>query len=234
LSDILPTAWQAVSYADLPPDGTLLVVGLGPVGQLCVTSAFRQGAARVIGVDLVPERLERAASLGAIALDGADADLTTRVLELTDGRGVDSAIDAVGMEAHGSPLAAAATSVVARLPRRIAATISRKAGIDRLAAFETATSLLRRGGTLSVVGVYGGATDPINLRQLFDRQVTIRMGQANVRRWTDPLLDVLRLDEDVFGVDTLASHHLPLAEAPQAYRLFHGRQDGCIKVVLRP
>ncbi len=234
LSDILPTAWQAVKYAELSPGETITVIGLGPVGQLAVRCAQQLGAGRVIGVDLIPERLAKAAGQGVDVIDSSAGDATTAILELTAGRGADRVIDAVGMEAHGSPLAAAATTAVTTLPRRIAARLAQTIGVDRLNALQTALGAVRRGGTVSVVGVYGGAVDPINLMRLFDRQVTLRMGQANVRRWTDELFALLDAEEDVFGVESLASHHLPLSEGPRAYRMFQEKRDGCIKVVLRP
>ena len=234
LSDILPTAWQAVQYAELDPGETLAVIGLGPVGQLAVRCARQRGAGRVIGVDLVPERLAKAAAQGVEVIDLSAEDVTTAILELTGGRGADRVIDAVGMEAHGSPLAAVAATAVTSLPRPIAAGLAQRVGVDRLNALQTALGVVRRGGTVSVVGVYGGAVDPMNLMRVFDRQVTLRMGQANVRRWTDELFALLQADEDIFGVESLASHHLPLSEGPQAYRMFQEKQEGCIKVVLKP
>jgi len=224
-----------VKYADLAPGQTVVVVGLGPVGQLAVQCAWQQGAGRVIGVDLVPERLAKAAGNGAETIDASAVDdVATAVRDVTAGRGGDCAVDAVGMEAHGSPIAAAATTVVTTMPRPLAAALAQTVGVDRLAALDSAFGAVRRGGTVSISGVYGGATDPINMMRLFDRQVTIRMGQANVRRWTDELLALLQADEDVFGVETLATHRWPLADAPQAYRMFQHKQDGCIKVVLQP
>lgn len=220
LSDILPTAWQAVKYAELGSGETIAVIGLGPVGQLAVRCAQQLGAGRVIGVDLVPERLVRAAGQGATVIDLSVEDATMAILELTGGRGADRVIDAVGMEAHGSPLAAIATTAVTALPRPIAAGLAQAIGVDRLSALQTALGAVRRGGTVSVVGVYGGAVDPMNLMRLFDRQVTLRMGQANVRRWTDDLFTLLEADEDPFGVESLASHHLPLSKGPEAYRMF--------------
>jgi threonine dehydrogenase-like Zn-dependent dehydrogenase len=235
LSDILPTAWQAVQYTDLQPGETVVVVGLGPVGQLATRSALHLGAGRVIGIDLVPERLATAASFGVETLDAAAADdVPDAVMDLTGGRGADRVVEAVGMEAHGSPIAKFATDVVTTLPRRVASALSQTIGIDRLAALETAFGAVRRGGTVSMVGVYGGAADPIDMMTLFDRQVTLRMGQANVRRWSDELFGLLCADEDVFGVESLPTHHLPLIEGPEAYKTFQKKEDGCMKVVLHP
>lgn len=235
LSDILPTAWQAVKYSGLAPGETLAVTGLGPVGQLVARSALQLGAGRVIGIDLVPERLATAESHGVEVLDASDIDdIPSAVRELTAGRGADRVVEAVGMEAHGSPVAQTMTKAVTALPRRVGEVLSRRIGVDRMAALGTAFACTRRGGTISVVGVYGGATDPFNMMQLFDRQLSIRMGQANVRHWTDELLGLLSNDDEPFDVEGLATHHLPLEEAPHAYELFRAKQDGCLKVVLKP
>jgi threonine dehydrogenase-like Zn-dependent dehydrogenase len=235
LSDILPTAWQAVKYADLAQGETIAVFGLGPVGQLATRAARQLGAARVIGVDLVPERLAEAASHGVEVVDAVDVDdVPAAIQEMTGGRGADRVVDAVGMEAHGSRIAELATTAVTALPRPVAAAMERTIGVDRTAALRDALASVRRGGTMSIAGVYGGAADPVNMMKLFDRQVTIRTGQANVRRWSEELFDLLYDNEDVFGVETLASHHLPLEDAPDAYRKFRDKEDGYLKVVLRP
>nr|WP_300144919.1 zinc-dependent alcohol dehydrogenase [Propionicimonas sp.] len=235
LSDILPTAWQAVKYTDIQPGDTVAVVGLGPVGQLATRCAWQQGAARVLGVDLVPERLAMAETHAVEVIDASRVDdVAAAIRELTRGRGADRTIDAVGMEAHGSPVAETAANVVTSMPKPVASALMQSVGVDRLAALETALDAVRRGGTVSLSGVYGGAADPLNLMRLFDKQVTIRMGQANVRRWSDELFDLLYADDDLFGVETLPSHHLPLEDAPDAYRKFRDKEDGYIKVVLRP
>ena len=235
LSDVLPTAWQAVEYADVPAGGTLLVLGLGPIGDMATRIAQHQGA-RVIAVDLVPERLERARTNGCIVLDVrdyADGELGDAVRELTDGRGADSVVDAVGMEAHGSRGPKFAQTLVGLLPDAIAKPIMQRAGVDRLTALYTAIDAVRRGGTISLSGVYGGAADPLPLLTMFDKQIQLRMGQANVKRWVDDIMPLLE-DKDVLGVDTFATHHLPLEEAPGAYEKFQKKEDGMIKVVLRP
>jgi threonine dehydrogenase-like Zn-dependent dehydrogenase len=235
LSDILPTAWQGVSYTDIEVGDTVAVIGLGPVGQLAARSAWQQGAARVIGVDLVPERLAMAAGFAVELVDASQVDdVPAAILELTRGRGADRVVEAVGMEAHGSPVAQAAATAVTTLPKPVASKLMQTIGIDRMAAIDTAFGAVRRGGTVSMVGVYGGAADPFNMMQLFDRQVSIRMGQANVRRWSDRLLELLSQDDDVFGVETLPTHHLPLEMAAEAYKTFKDKEDGCIKVVLKP
>jgi threonine dehydrogenase-like Zn-dependent dehydrogenase len=234
LSDILPTAWQAFEFAEVPADGTVAVFGLGPVGQLTARIALHAGR-RVIGVDRVPERLALATTWGAEVVDmSAVTDVPAAILDLTDGRGADGTVDAVGMEAHGSRLAQAAIGAVGLLPGAVAKPLADRLAIDRLAALNNAIKSVRRGGTVSVSGVYGGEVDPLPLMEMFDRGISMRLGQCHVRRWTDDIIPVLLEDADVLGVESLATHHLPLEEAPQAYDMFQKKADGCIKVVLQP
>ncbi len=235
LSDVLPTAWQAVEYADVPDGETVLVLGLGPIGEMCTRIAQHRGAGRVIGVDLVPERLARARAHGVEALNLDDHDdLPATVRELTEGRGPISVIDAVGMEAHGSPVGKLAHRLAGLLPDAVARPVVQKAGIDRLAALHMAIELVQRGGTISLSGVYGGAVSPMPLIQLFDKQINLRMGQANVKRWIDDLLPLVEGDDDPLGVDDYATHRLPIDEAPRAYEIFQKKQDGAFKVLLQP
>lgn len=235
LSDILPTAWQAVKYADTPPGGTLAVFGLGPVGQFCARIGRHLGAGRVIGLDLVPERLELARRHGIEVLDvSALSDVSGALIDLVDGRGPDAVIDAVGMEAHGSPVGKLAHAAVGLLPDRVAQAMTDRVGVDRLAVLHAALKAVRRGGTVSLSGVYGGEADPMPLMEMFDRGVQLRMGQCHVRRWTDEILPLLAGDDDPLGVEDLHTHRLPLARAPQAYEMFQKKEDGCIKVVLEP
>jgi threonine dehydrogenase-like Zn-dependent dehydrogenase len=235
LSDVLPTAWQAVQYAQVPDGGSLAVVGLGPIGEMATRIAQHLGAGTVVGLDLVPERLARSRAHGVEAIDvAAVEDVVGAVRELTGGRGPDSVIDAVGMEAHGAPAAKLAQTAVGLMPDRVARKLMEHAGVDRLAALQLAIEIVRRGGTISLSGVYGGTADPLNMLQLFDKQVTLRMGQANVRRWTDDILPLLTGDDDPLGVDDFASHHVPLTEAPHAYEMFQAKADGAFKVVFRP
>lgn len=234
LSDILPTAWQAVDYADVTGLDTLAVLGLGPVGQLAVRSALHRGVGRVIGVDLVPDRLELARAHGAEVVDARSADVAQALMDLTDGRGPDAVIDAVGMEAHGNPVSEKVIGAASRLPKPIAKGAIERFGIDRLAALHTAVAAVRRGGTLSISGVYGGMADPMPMMELFDKGLTVRMGQCHVRRWSDELLDIVSADDDVLGLDGLATHHASLEEAPELYKVFQEKQDGCLKVVLKP
>ncbi len=234
LSDVLPTAWQGVEYAEVPEGGTLVVLGLGPIGDMAARIAQHRGR-RVIGVDLVPERLARVAARGIEVVNLADHedDLPDAIRALTDGRGPDSVLDAVGMEAHGSPAAGVATKLVGLLPDAIAEPLMQNAGIDKLAALYSAIDICRRGGTISLSGVYGGTADPLPMLQIFDKQLQLRMGQANVKHWVDDILPLLS-DEDPLGVDDFATHHVPLAEAPAAYEMFQKKQDGAIKVVFQP
>ena len=235
LSDVLPTAWQAVEYAAIPSGGSLAVLGLGPIGDMCCLIALHRGTRRVIGIDLVPERLERARRHGVDALDLREhEDIVEAVRELTEGRGPDSVIDAVGMEAHGSPFGKLAQRMTGLVPDALAAKMIEKAGVDRLSALHLAIDLVRRGGTLSISGVYGGMADPLPMLTLFDKQVQLRMGQANVRRWVDEIMPLLLNDGDPLDVDGFATHRLPLAEAPRGYEIFQKKQDGAVKVLLQP
>ena len=236
LSDILPTAWQGVMYAGLNPAGgdTLTVLGLGPLGQLATRIARHQGH-RVIGVDLVPERLALARANGIETLDLSSVDaVPTALIEMTDGRGPDAVLEAVGMEAHGSPVLGAAVTAAGWLPAGLAKPLIKKAGLDRMAALDTAFASVRRGGTVSISGVYGGEADPMPMMTMFDKGIAIRMGQCHVKRWIDDIWPVLMADGDPLGVETLATHHLPLAQAPEGYAMFQQKADGCIKVVLQP
>jgi threonine dehydrogenase-like Zn-dependent dehydrogenase len=235
LSDVLPTAWQAVEYAAIPKGGSVAVYGLGPIGQMCARIARHRGAETVIGIDSVPERLEMARRHGVEAIDSSQhEDVPEMIREMTDGRGPDGVIDAVGMEAHGGHVAELAQKATGLLPDSLAAKATEKAAVDRLSALLACVDTVRRGGTISISGVYGGQLDPLPMMQLFDKGVQIRMGQAHVRRWTDEILPLLEGDEDPLGVDDLTTHQLPLAEAPSAYSMFQKKEDGAIKVVLKP
>lgn len=235
LSDILPTAWQAVRYADVGPGTRVAVLGLGPVGQFCVRIARHLGAAVVHGVDLVDERLDLAQKHGAEVIDLREVpDVADALREATDGRGPDAVIDAVGLEAHGSPIAEAAHRATEWVPDTLGKPLLQHAGIDRTAALRTAISAVRRGGTLSLSGVYGGAVTPLPLMELFDKQITVRQGQCNVRRWTDELLPIAIDADDPLGTTDLVTHRGPLDHAPELYGFFREKQHGCIKVVLEP
>ena len=234
LSDVLPTAWQAVEYADVPEGGSLVVLGLGPIGEMCARIALHRGH-RVIGVDLVPERLARSAGRGVDVLDlrEHEDDLAETIREMTDGRGADSVIVAVGMEAHGSPGARLAHQITGLMPDAVAERLMQTAGVDRLHALYLAIDVVRRGGTISLSGVYGGMANPVPMLTLFGKQVQLRMGQANVRRWVDDIMPFLG-DDDPLGVDAFATHKLPLEQAPEAYEKFQKKEDGAIKILLQP
>src|SRR4051794_3953955 len=234
LSDVLPTAWQAVEYAGIPEGGSVTVLGLGPIGDMATRIALHKGH-RAIAVDLVDERLERARSRGAEVLDlrEHEKDLADVIREMTDGRGTDSVIDAVGMEAHGSPGAAIAHRAIGVLPSAVAEKVMKTGGIDKLHALHMAIDIVRRGGTISLSGVYGGMADPLPLLTIFDKQIQLRMGQANVKNWTDEIMPLL-LDGDPLGVEGFHTHRIPLDEGPQAYETFQKKQDGAVKVLLTP
>jgi threonine dehydrogenase-like Zn-dependent dehydrogenase len=220
LSDVLPTAWQAVAYADVPEGGTLGVWGLGPIGQMCARIALHKGAGRVIGVDNVPERLAMASRSGVHTIDYSAVERVRDViLDLTGGRGVDAAIDAVGMEAGGSLVGSILQAT--------------KLQLDRATALRESMSAIRRGGTLSISGVYAGPIQAFPLGDLFDMQVQVRMGQANVRRWVPEIMPLLG-DDDPLGTEGLKTHEMSLDEAPHAYDIFQRKQDGAIKIVLKP
>ena len=220
LSDVLPTSWQAVDYAGVPQGGTLGVWGLGPIGQMCARIALQLGAGRVIGVDSVPERLSLAAKYGVETIDYSVVDdVKELVLDLTDGRGVDSAIDAVGMEASGSLLESVLQST--------------KFQLDRALALRQCMASIRRGGTLSISGVYTGPIQMFPLGDLFDMQIQVRMGQANVRAYVDDIMPLLS-EDDPLGTQDLKTHEMPLEDAPLGYEIFQKKQDGAIKCVLKP
>jgi threonine dehydrogenase-like Zn-dependent dehydrogenase len=220
LSDVLPTSWQAVAYADVPEGGTLGIWGLGPIGQMCARIAVHQGVERVIGVDAVPERLSLAARYGVETIDFGGVDrVSDVVLDLTGGRGVDSAIDTVGMEASGSLVGSILQAT--------------KVQLDRATALRECMASIRRGGTLSISGVYAGPIQAFPLGDLFDMQVQLRMGQANVRRWVDDIMPLLT-DEDPLGTEDLKTHEMPLDDAPYGYEIFQQKRDGAIKIVLKP
>ena len=234
LSDVLPTSWQAVEYADIPKGGSVAVFGLGPIGQMSSRIAQHKGH-RVIAVDLVPERLEMARQHGIEVVNLKDHDdVAEAIKEMTDGRGPDSVIDAVGMEAHGSPVGKFAHKVVGLLPDRVAQTVMQTGGLDRTAALTLCFNTVCRGGTVSLSGVYGGTATPINMLQIFDKGIQIKMGQAHVKRWIDDIMPLLTEDGDPLGVDDFATHKMPLEQAPHGYEIFQKKQDGAIKVVLQP
>jgi threonine dehydrogenase-like Zn-dependent dehydrogenase len=199
--------------------------------------ALQRGASKVIGIDLVPERLQRASGRGVETLDlskHSREELIEAVRALTDGRGPDAVIDAVGMEAHGAPFGKLAQTMAGFLPDAVAEKLIDKAAVDRLSALFLAIDLVRRGGTISLSGVYGGQLDPLPMMDLFDKQIQLRMGQANVRRWTDDILPLLTGDDDPLGVEDFATHRIPIDDAPAAYETFQRKEDGMVKTLIQP
>lgn len=232
LSDILPTAWQAVEYAAVPEGGSVAVLGLGPVGQL-IARICRYRGFRVFGIDPVPDRRSMAARHGIDTLD-LDRALVDELRDRTDGRGPDAVIEAVGMEADGSPMIKAMHNLIGMLPGRVAEPIMNTAGVDRTGALRLAVRAVRRGGTISLAGVYGGEADPLPMREMFDKQLQLRMGQCNVRRWTETVLPLVEDPADPLALRDLITHRMPLEAAAEGYEMFQRKNDGCVKVVLKP
>ena len=232
LSDILPTAWQAVKYAHMPDDGVLAVLGLGPVGQFCARIGVHLGY-DVVAVDPVVERRDMAARHG-VTVAANHEEATELVNHRTRGRGADGVVDAVGMEAHGNPITATLQRAVGLLPDALGRKAMETVGLDRTAALTSALELAGRGGTVSLSGVYGGAATPLPMLTIFDKQLTITTGQCNVRNWDQDLLPYVEDPSDPLGVTDLVTHRMPLEQAPEAYEMFQKKTDGCIKVVLQP
>jgi threonine dehydrogenase-like Zn-dependent dehydrogenase len=235
LSDVLPTAWQGVEYAAIPDGGTVVVMGLGPIGDMAARIAHHRGH-RVIGVEVEPDRIKRAQDWGIEVLDfTAHDELGDAIRDMTGGRGPDSVIDAVGSEAHGSPVAKAMQQMTSFMPDALAGAMFKKAGVDRLGALHASMDIVRRGGTVSLSGVYAGEADPMPMMTMFDKQIQLRMGQANVKRWVDDIMPLLADDAgDPLGVDTFATQQLPLEQGPEAYEKFQKKEDGWVKVLLKP
>lgn len=223
LSDILPTGWQAAKYADIQPSDTVAVWGCGPVGLFAIQSAIVQGARRVIAIDDVPERLEMARGLGAEVLDRSQAKVIPTLKEMTGGHGPEKCIDAVGIEAHGP------TPVLELIDR---AQTALKLETERPVALREAIMACKAAGTVSIPGVYGGISNMIPMGALMNKGLTIRAGQTHVKRWTDDLLR--RIDEGEIDPTFLITHVEPLGRGPELYKTFRDKQDGCVKVVLKP
>ncbi|MFS0853391.1 alcohol dehydrogenase catalytic domain-containing protein [Microbacterium sp. 179-I 3D4 NHS] len=232
LSDILPTAWQGVEYAQVPEGGTLVVMGLGPVGQFAARIGRHRGY-RVLAVEPVPERRAMAERHGIETFDLTDS-VVDELRDLTEGRGADGVVDAVGLEAHGNSGVSFLQKAVGLLPDAFARQMMDKAGVDRLAAVYASIDTVRRGGTVSLSGVYAGDADILPMKTMFDKQLNLRMGQCNVKRWVDQLLPLVEDVSDPLGVMDLTTHHAPLEDAPGLYSTFQKKEDGCIKVVLHP
>lgn len=222
LSDILPTGWMAAEACGIEPGDTVAVWGCGPVGQFAIRSAFMLGAERVIAIDRVGERLRMAETAsGAITLDYETVDVRAALAELTGGAGPDHCIDAVGLEAHVGGLAGAWEQAKVLVGRT-----------DRAAALRQAIMSCRNGGTVSVPGVYGGVVDAFPMGAVMNRSITIRTGQTHVHRYLRPLLD--RVERGEIDPSFVITHRCGLDDGPAMYRTFRDKQDGCIKVVMRP
>jgi threonine dehydrogenase-like Zn-dependent dehydrogenase len=223
LSDILPTGWQAAAFADIQPTDTVAVWGCGPVGLFTILSAIVQGAERVIAIDDVPERLEMAATLGAQVLDRRGTNVLQALKDMTGGHGPEKCIDAVGIEAHGP-------TAVLELVDRVQTAL--KLETERPIVLREAIMACKAAGTVSIPGVYGGMSNMIPMGALMNKGLTIRTGQTHVRRWTDDLLR--RIDEGEIDPTFVITHTAPLGQGPELYKLFRDKQDGCVKVVLKP
>ena len=222
LTDVFPTGWMAAENAGIQPGDTVAVWGCGPVGQFTIRSAFLQGAGRVIAIDRVPDRLAMAQTGGAETIDYTGADVVEELKARTGGRGPDACVDAVGMEAHG-------TRLDARLDRVKQAV---RLATDRANVLREAIQACGKGGTVSIPGVYGGFLDKVPLGSAFAKGLTFRMGQTHVHRYVRPLLD--RVERGEIDPSFLVTHRLRLEEAPAGYEMFKRKEDGCVKVVLRP
>jgi threonine dehydrogenase-like Zn-dependent dehydrogenase len=217
LSDIFPTGYMAAENCDIKPGQTVAVWGCGPVGQFGIRSAFMLGAGRVFAIDNVPERLEMAQAAGAIAIS-SDDDVLELLREATGGNGPDACIDAVGMEAHGS--AYDTIKQTARLET------------DRPFALRQAMRACRKGGVLSIPGVYAGIIDKVPFGAAFAKGLTLKMGQTHVHRYLQPLLN--RINANQIDPSFVITHKFPLGEAEEAYRTFSEKSNNCIKIVLKP
>ena len=223
LGDIFPTGWQAAVQCDIQPADTVAVWGCGPVGQMAIRSAVLLGAKRVVAIDNVPERLEMARAGGAVTIDFGEESVVERLNDMTGGKGPEKCIDAVGMEAHG-------TSTLDAMYDRVKQAVI--PGMDRIHALREAIYCCRPAGTISVPGVYAGLSDKVPFGALMNKGLTIRTGQTHVNRWTDDLLR--RIEEGQIDPSFVITHTVPLERGPEMYKPFRDKEDGCIKVVLKP
>jgi threonine dehydrogenase-like Zn-dependent dehydrogenase len=223
LGDVLPTGYMAAENCGIEQGETVAVWGCGPVGQLAIQSAYLLGADRVIAIDRFEERLRMAGELGgAEVLDYEEVDVQEALREITGGVGPDSCIDAVGLEAHGAGFFGSYDRVKQSL----------RLATDRPTALREAMNACRKGGTLSVPGVYGGFLDKIPMGAAFNKGLTLKMGQTHVQRYIRPLLE--RVENGDLDASAIITHRLSLEEAPEAYQAFRDKEEDCIKVVMRP
>jgi S-(hydroxymethyl)glutathione dehydrogenase/alcohol dehydrogenase len=219
LTDILPTGYMAIDWAELQGGETVAVFGCGPVGLMAMKCAWLRGAKRVIGIDIEPYRLATAKrTANAEILNAAENDPVEAIRDLTEGRGADVCVDAVGMEANRNLL------------DKLSNIIHAQAGSTK--GLQTAISAVRRGGVVTVVGVYGTPYDNFPLGQIFDKGITMRFGQAPVQKYIDELLTWV--EQRKIRLDDIITHRLPLAQAPHAYEIFNKKEDNCVKVVMKP
>jgi threonine dehydrogenase-like Zn-dependent dehydrogenase len=223
LSDIFPTGWQAAVQCDIQPTDTVAIWGAGPVGQMAIRSAILLGAKQVVVIDRVPERLAMAEAGGAITINFDEESVIERLNELTNGKGPEKCIDAVGMEAH-------ATATIDSMYDRVKQATMMET--DRPHVLREMAYVCRPAGTLSIPGVYGGLLDKIPFGAIMNKGLTIRTGQTHVNRWTNDLLR--RIEEGQIDPSFVITHTVPLDEGPDMYKVFRDKQDGCIKVVLKP
>ncbi|WP_027482597.1 zinc-dependent alcohol dehydrogenase [Deinococcus pimensis] len=222
LTDIFPTGYQGAEQCDIEPRDVVVVFGAGPVGQFAIRSAFMLGAARVIAVDRVPERLRMAEAGGAEIVNYEEVDVIETLAEMTGGRGADKVIDAVGMEAHGH----GPGSTLDRAKQKARLTF------DRLTALRWAITTCGKGGVVSMPGVYGGIVDKLPLGAAFNKGLTFRMGQTHVPRYLPRLMEMI--ERGAIDPSFVITHRATLDEAPELYKTFRDKKDGCIKVVLDP
>ncbi|HEX8161743.1 MAG TPA: zinc-dependent alcohol dehydrogenase [Pyrinomonadaceae bacterium] len=222
LSDIFPTGYMGAEMCDIKPGDTIAVWGCGPVGQFSIRSAYLLGAERVVAIDRVPERLRMAEGGGAVTINYEESNVYEALMEMTGGRGPDACIDAVGMEAHG----AGATYMYDRLKQAM------MLETDRPIALREAIMCCRNGGTVSVIGVYGGFIDKFPMGSLMNRSLTVKTGQCHVQRYMKPLLE--RIQKGEIDPSFVITHPMSLEDAPQGYKIFSDKQDDCIKIVMKP
>ena len=224
LSDIFPTGYMAAENAQIQPGDTVAVWGCGPVGQFAIASAFMLGAARVIAIDRLPERLEMARSLGAIAVDYSEEDVSvlTALKDLTGGIGPDACIDAVGLEAHSAQLQGTYDKIKVALLMET----------DRPSVLRQAIQAVRKGGTLSIPGVYGGLLDKVPFGAAFGKGITMKMGQTNMHTYMKPLLE--RIEEGQIDPSYIISHRITLEQAPEMYRVWRDKKENVTKIVIDP
>jgi threonine dehydrogenase-like Zn-dependent dehydrogenase len=226
LSDIFPTGWMAAEHCNIGPEDTVAIWGCGPVGQFTIRSAILLGARQVVAIDngqMVPERLKMARDAGAITIDNSEEDVYERLLDITGGIGPDVCIDAVGMEAHGS-------NTLEHIYDKVKTWTLGET--ERPAVIRQCIECVRKAGTVSIPGVYGGVSDKIPVGAMMNKGLTIKTGQTHVHKYVPKLLDLVR--QGKIDPSFVVTHRIPLSEAAYGYHIFREKRDGCIKVVLDP